>query len=70
MKKLLIPLIAFALMFILCSCGFVNINSGSSVQLVYKNGDTDIEAILTNNEAEEIIKILNNKALVHDKVGS
>lgn len=66
MKKMILSFIILALVFILCSCGFVRIDNDLSVQLVYKYVDTDIEVELTTKEAKEIIKILNNKALVRD----
>lgn len=66
MKKMILSVTAVALVLILCSCGVSKIDSDSVVQLVYKYDNTDIEATLTNKEAEEIIGILNNKALIYD----
>lgn len=61
MKKLLLILLAIALVLVLFSCSRCSVKSGSTVELRYLVHGHDIQVVLPAEEAEVVIEILDGK---------
>ena len=61
MKRLLAILLVLALMLPLCGCTQTNIYGNPKVTLRFVHEETDIQAVLTDDEATKVIEILDGK---------
>lgn len=61
MKRFLCMILTFLMLFPLCGCSATNVKSNQSVTLTFVFGEHNISAVLTDEEAAEVIRILDGK---------
>ena len=61
MRKGLSIFVIVLVLLALCACGRTDVGSSGEVSLSFVYGDEDIHAILTEEEAAEVIKILDSR---------
>lgn len=61
MKRLLAILLTLALMLPLCGCEKTSVNKSASVTLNFVHEEANIKAVLTDDEAAQIVDILDGK---------
>ena len=62
MKKALVCFLTLILVHVICACR-VSVPKNQTVELVYKDPDTDIHAQLSEDESKKVIEIFNGKHL-------
>ena len=67
MKRILLAVFAFLLLFALCGCRKTRVNKNADVTLTFIYGEENIEIVLPEEEAEKVIAILDGKA--YDPIG-
>lgn len=62
MRKLICVLFLISVILLTCGCSKTRVSGNAEVTLTYIYGDKDINVVLTDEEAEKVIEILNGNS--------